>query len=177
MLGKSFRSLARQAFPGADPRKLAVFALALALAGCGGSGSGGDNGSGRRVVGQGFSFEAPASWQVKRSVRAVEARDGEALVSVTVFRLARIYRPSLWEEVVPELDRVASQLAARVHGKVESATTRTIAGERGREYAISRNGEDERIAFVLRAKREYQLYCRGAGDACDMLFDTFTLAA
>jgi hypothetical protein len=175
MLGKSFRSLAKVAFPGADPRKLAVLALVLALAGCGGSGGG--RPAGKRVTGDGFSFEAPASWQVKRSVRAVEARDGEALVSVTVFRLAKIYRPALWDEVVPELDRVANQLAQRVQGKVDSAKTRTIAGEQGREYAISRSGEDERIAFVLRAKREYQLYCRGAGDACDTLFETFTLAA
>ena len=114
---------------------------------------------------------------MQRTARAVEAHEGSALVSVTVFRLAKPYEPALWPKVVPELDRVAQQLAARVQGKVESSETRMIAARKARAYAISRSGEDERIAFVLDGRREYQLYCRGAGSACDTLLETFTLAA
>jgi hypothetical protein len=176
MLGKSFRSLAKGVFPRINPRKLAPLALVAVLAGCGG-GSGAQQGGEQRVAGGAFSFRAPSAWQVKRTLRSVEARDGDAIVSVTVFRLARAYRPALWPKVVPELDRVAQQLAARVHGKVDSAATRTIAGRKARAYAISRSGVDERIAFVLDGRREYQLYCRGAGGACDTLLSSFTLAA
>jgi hypothetical protein len=108
---------------------------------------------------------------------SVAAQKDGALVSVTVFRLAKPFRPALWATVVPELDRVAGQLAARVKGKVATSGTRTIAGRNARVYAITRAGEDERIAFVLNARREYQLYCRGAGSACDTLLATFSLSA
>jgi hypothetical protein len=175
MLCKSFRSLAEGFFPRVNARKLAPLALAALLAGCGGSGAGSE--AGKRVAGDGFSFRAPSGWQVKRAARTVEARDGQALVSVTVFRLAKPYRPALWPKVVPELDKVAGQLAGRVHGTVASSETRTVAGRKARAYAITRSGEDERIAFVLEGRREYQLYCRGAGSACDTLLETFTLAA
>jgi hypothetical protein len=175
MLGRSFRSLARLVFPRVDARKLAPFVLAVALAGCGGSAK--EQVAGKRVNGTGFSFEAPADWRVSRGFRTVEARAGDALVSVTVFRLARPYRPADWHTVVPELDRVAHQLATRAQGKVEDAETRPIAGRDARAYAISRSGADERIAFVLDGRREYQLFCRGAGDACDRLLDSFTLSA
>jgi hypothetical protein len=175
MLGKSFRSLATMVLPRSNARKLAPLVLAVALAGCGGSGSAPP--AGRLVSGDGFDFRAPAGWPVKRTLRSVEARQGPAVVSVTTFTLVRRYRPALWPTVVPELDRVAAQLAARVHGKVDSAATATIAGRKARVYAISRGGQDERIAFVLNARREYQLYCRGAGKACDTLLATFTLVA
>jgi hypothetical protein len=175
MLGKSFRSLPTMVLPRSNARKLAGLVLAVALAGCGGSGSG--TPAGMRVAGDGFGFQAPAGWQIKRTLRSVEAHRGAAIVSVTTFTLVRRYRPALWPSVVPELDRVAQQLAGRVHGKVESSKTATIAARKARVYAISRGGEDETIAFVLNARREYQLYCRGAGKACDTLLATFRLAA
>jgi hypothetical protein len=176
MLGKSFRSVARAVFPLSNARKLAPLVLAFALAGCGGS-AGPKQAAGKRVAAAGFSFEAPAGWPVTRTPASVAAKQGAAIVSVTTFRLARRFRPALWPQVVTELDRVAQQLAARVHGKVRSAVTRTIARRRARVYEIVRAGEDERIGFVLNGRREYQLYCRGAGAACDTLLASFTLAA
>jgi len=148
--------------------------LALAIAGCGG---GAQQPSGKRIRAAGFSFEAPSGWRVTRTPTSVAARDGEAIVSVTIFRLARRYRPGLWPEVVPELDRVAQQLAARVHGRVRTSETRTIAGRKARVYDIARTGEDERIGFVLDGRREFQLYCRGAAGACDTLLGSFSLSA
>jgi hypothetical protein len=175
MVGESFRSLATMVLPRIDARKLGPLVLAVAIAGCGGSGSG--HPADQRIAGNGFGFQAPAGWNVKRTPRAVEAHRGAAVVSVTAFTLVRRFRPALWPAVVAELDRVARQLADRVHGRVASARTARIAGRRARVYAISRDGDDETIAFVLNARREYQLYCRGAGTACDTLLTTFTLAA
>jgi hypothetical protein len=176
MLGKSFRSLAVVLVPRVNARKLAPVALAVLLAGCGGSGAK-PAPAAKRVGGPGFSFRAPADWRVKKTLRSAEARNGQAIVSVTVFRLVRPYRPALWPKVVPELDRVAKDLAARVKGSVQSSATQTVAGEKARVYTIARSGEDERIAFVLRGRREYQLFCRGAGAACDELFASFRLSA
>src|SRR5438132_1675153 len=106
MLGKSFRSLARVTLPRANARKLAPLVLAGALAGCGGS-AGTPTGAGKRVSADGFAFRAPADWRVKRTLASVAAQKGGALVSVTVFRLAKPYSSTMWETVVPELDRVA----------------------------------------------------------------------
>jgi plasmid stabilization system protein ParE len=176
MLGESFRSVARAVFPLSNARKLAPLVLAVAIAGCGGS-SAPKPTAGKRVAAAGYRFTAPAGWQVTRTPTSVAAKQGAAIVSVTTFRLARRFRPALWPEVVTELDRVAAQLAGRVHGKVRSAATRRIAGRRARVYEIVRGGEDERIAFVLNGRREYQLYCRGAGSACNTLLASFTLVA
>jgi hypothetical protein len=176
MLRKSFRLLAKPVLPLSNARKLALLVLALALAGCGGGGAP-KQATGKRVGLTGFSFEAPGGWRVTRTPTSVAARRGGAIVSVTTFRLARTYRPALWPAVVPELYRVAQKLAARGHGTVRAARTRAIAGRRARVYDIARGGTDERIAFVLEGRREYQLYCRGVGAACDRLLNSFSLAA
>ena len=134
-----------------------------------------------------FSFSAPASWRVTHSPRGISvapAGDDVTLVSVTVFRLARPFRPALWPSVVEELDRVARSLAARLDGKVETRRTIEVAGRRAREYELSftRRGEElgERITFLLQSRREYQLLCRwrsprsdAISDACDRLSDSF----
>lgn len=125
--------------------------------------------------GPGFRFEAPAGWSVVRAGRSTQARSGAALVSVTTFPLARPYEPSLWSKVLPELDRVARELAAREDGRLEHARTEEIAGRKARVYDIARAGADERIAFVLDGRREYQLFCRSPGDPCDGLLASFSL--
>lgn len=129
----------------------------------------------RTVRGPGYRFAAPADWRVVRGVRSVQARSGDALVSVTILPLARRYDPTLWDQVVPELDRVARELARRERGELEHARTEQIAGRNARVYDIARDEAAERIAFVLEGRREYQLFCRSADDACDRLLESFSL--
>jgi hypothetical protein len=135
------------------------------------------------VQGTGYRFSAPADWAVVRSGREVQASHGLQLVSVTRFPLLRAYRPALWERVVPELDRAATQLAQQQKGEVAESRTVTVAGRQARRYDIEyeRDGQSlvERLTFVLRGKTEYLLLCRyergGDTDACDRLLATFTL--
>ena len=135
------------------------------------------------VHGTGFRFSAPADWTVARSGRAVQAAHGLQLVSVTRYPLLRVFRPALWDSVVPQLDRAATELAEQQNGKVAESQTVSIAGQKARRYDIEyeRNGKAlvERIAFVLRRKTEYLLLCRyergGDTDACDRLLATFAL--
>jgi hypothetical protein len=164
----------------------AAAALALALAGCGG----GNEERLRTVAGPGFTFSAPADWEVDsraRSSSATPEPGATALVSVRVFRLARPYRPELWERVVPELDRVAAELAEQLGGDVDASAVVVVDGRRAKRYDIGyeRRGTAlvERTAFVLEGRRELQLVCRfersGADDAaraCDLLFSTLRLA-
>jgi hypothetical protein len=163
----------------------ALAAAALTLAGCGGGG--GDELEHQIVQGRGFSFAAPADWQLKVGARSSSAEAGAGdpeLVSVTVYRLARPYRPALWKTVVPELDRVAGELASRLGGTLASSATVVVDGRRARSYEIryglEGEGVVERTAFVLDGRREYQLICRyRSGEpppACDTLFETFRLA-
>jgi hypothetical protein len=149
------------------------------VAGCGGGGAP----AVKVVEGSGYRFSAPANWAVVRSGRELEASRGLDLVSVTRYPLLRAYRPALWARVVPELDRTATQLARQQHGAVGESRTVTVAGQQARRYDLDyeRDGNAlvERIAFVLRGKREYLLLCRygrgGDTDACDRLLATFTL--
>jgi hypothetical protein len=165
---------------------LATVALALALAACGG----GDGGGALQTVeGPGFRFSAPAGWEVELRGRSSSARpEGGAreLVSVSVFRLARPYRPALWETVVPELDAVAARLADELGGRIEATAVVVVARRRAKRYDIryERDGDElvERTAFVLRGRREFQLVCRFAADggedgrrACATLFSTLSL--
>jgi hypothetical protein len=168
----------------APPRTYAAPLLALALlAGCGG---GSPEAETQVVRGPGFAYEAPASWEVRRTPRAAEAEpdagSGE-LVSVTRFPLARRFRPALWPEVVGELDRVAGELSERLGGEILSSKTARIGGLRGRSYVIAyrRDGDErrQRIAFLLRGRGEYQLLCTwretdGEPPACELLEKTFT---
>jgi hypothetical protein len=79
---------------------------------------------------------------------------------------------------VTELDRVAATLATRLGGKVTSSRTVTVGGRRAREYEIEHGGLVDRITFVLRGKRNFQLACRwraddGEPDACARLSSSF----
>ena len=163
-------------------RKQAVLALTLlVLPGCGGSPAQ----KGHIVHGTGFTFAAPAEWTVSRKGSQVQAAQGTQLISVTLFPLLRAFRPTLWDKVVPELDRAAATIARQQQGTVSDSRTVTIAGLKARRYDVDYQGEGkqlvERISFVLRRKSEYLLLCRyergGATDACDGLLTSFKLAA
>jgi hypothetical protein len=188
MLRLSFRSLAPCTFPGAGGGKQTLACtlalLVVALAGCGGH----DTSSSpapelRRVRGDGYSFEAPAAWRVVRGPRTLEARraDGVELVRVTVFPLARPFRPALWGRAVTALDRSADALATQLAGRVHERATVTVGAGRARRYVIrfERDGTEvaEEFTFVLDGRREYQLVCRRPVErelaACDRLAASF----
>ena len=163
-------------------RKQAVLWLTLlVVSGCGG----GSAQKGHSVRGTGFSFVAPADWGVSRKGREVQAAQGAQLISVTHFPLLRQFRPGLWNEVVPELDRAASAVANQQQGTVSDPRNITIAGQKARRYDVAYTHQGkllvERIAFVLRGKSEYLLLCRyergGNTEACDGLLTSFKLAA
>jgi hypothetical protein len=164
---------------------LGLVVLLAAAAGCGG----GDEREPQTVAGPGFTFSAPAGWEVElrgRSSSATPEAGATELVSVRVFRLARPYRPALWARVVPELDRVAANLARELGGRIESSAVVVVDGRRAKRYDIryEREGAEvvERTGFVLRGRREFQLVCRfeasDEGDgrrACASLFSTLRL--
>jgi hypothetical protein len=136
---------------------------------------------------QGARFSLPGGWQTTRTQTTVSAAPSEGsdeVVSVSIFRLLRPYVPELWARVVPELDRAANELARQLSASVDSARTVTVAGDHARAYEVSfeRNGRKlrERITFVLRGKREYELLCRwradsGEPEACATLVSSFRL--
>lgn len=136
--------------------------------------------------GNGFTFSAPGAWQEKREASMITLSpggDAPELVGVSIFRLAKPYRPALFPRVVPELDGVARKLAGELEGRVTRSRTLTVAGTKARQYelAYSRDGRayEQTITFVLRGRREYQLLCRreaGATlDACATLVRTFRI--
>lgn len=154
-----------------------------ALTGCG---SGGATTELKRIQGTGYSFRAPAAWEVVRTARQVQAVEGGKslrLVAVSRLPLLHVFKPDLWHKVVPELDRVADGVAQQQHGSVTTAEDTKISGEMARRYVVAYDlrGKKlvETIAFVLRGKTEYELLCRYAqnasSDACDTLLRTFTL--
>ena len=164
-------------FPRVPRGKQAVVAAAALLAGCGG----GTTEELREIAGSGYAFDGSTELEVTRSGRTLTGElDGHA-VSVSTFRLARPYRPELWTSVVPELDRVADELAAKLGGRVVARETRPIAARRARLYRVERARDDTRlVAFVLRGTSEYQLLCRWPGDdeasgPCHDLLETFRL--
>ena len=163
-------------------RKQAVLGLTLlVVSGCGGGGAQ----KGYTVRGTGFTFVAPADWGVSRKGTAVQAAQGTQLISVTRFPLLRRFKPALWDEAVPELDRAAAAVARQQRGTVSDPRTITVAGQKARRYDVAYTGEGkelvERIAFLLRGKTEFLLLCRyergGSTEACDGLLTSFRLAA
>ena len=123
----------------------------------------------------------PQGWTATRSGRLTQARDGDSVVSVTRFKLARPYDEARFAKVSAELDTVALQLAQAEHAKLVKRETITIAGRRARAYTIDRGRQEERIAFVLSGRREYQLFCRyerrsRAEAACSSLLSSFRFA-
>jgi hypothetical protein len=170
ILGASFRLLARLLLP---------LALLSILAACGGSGK--QTRPGRLVRGPGFSFAVPTGWAVRRTDLSTGARRGTSIVSVTVLALRKPYAPALFDRATRELDRVAAKLAGASHGTLTESVTTSVAGEPARAYRYATSSYEARIGFVLRGRREYELFCRnakGAGDAdgaCALLFSSFTV--
>src|SRR5207244_9711614 len=160
MIRVSFRSLSA---PRVYPR-IATFTLAaLLLAGCGGGGGGNKSSPVETVTGKTFRFSAPSGWQTKitsLTASAAPAGGGETLVSVSVFRLVKPYRPDLWPTVVPQLDRVAAQLASRLHARHAASSTVSVAGASARAYELSFAHQGthvrERITLLVRAPHESQ---------------------
>src|SRR5436305_15185698 len=104
MLAHSFRLVAWRLFPRASRAKPALCVLACILAGLALSGCGGSKPQPLQVVsGAGFSFEAPASWTVRRAGSVVTARSGNEFLQVARFPLVKRYRPALFGAVAREL--------------------------------------------------------------------------
>jgi hypothetical protein len=189
MLGLSFLSrCSRRVYPAPfrGKRLLALgFGLALATAGCGGGGGVPKREEFRELSTRGARFSVPSGWTPTRTPTTVSASpsaESDELVSVSVFRLLRAYSPALWPRVVPELDRAANELVRQLAATMTASRTVTIAGDRARSYELSfrRKGRDvrERITFVLRDEREYELLCRWAAGrqeppACAILLARF----
>jgi hypothetical protein len=135
--------------------------------------------SGQTVAGPGFSFQAPQDWTQKAFATSAEARqDASTVVSVNVLPLVKPYRFALFPRVAKELDRVASTYAASLKGTVTSRRTVDVAGRKARQYVIAHGELVDRITFVLRGKRNFQLTCRwrndaGEPDACAQLATSF----
>jgi hypothetical protein len=166
---------------------VALLGLVALLAGCGGGGEGSTKTGveGERVVGPGFTFSAPASWQVSRRARSVTIKPGgddPTLASVTALALRSPYRPALFAKVSKELDAVTKALADKLNGKVIAHRTVVTSGMRARQYDLAYerdgNGLVDRITFVLRGNDEYYLLCRwladkGEPEACGLLLRSF----
>ena len=101
-----------------------------------------------------------------------------------MFRLSRPFRAATWPAAVRELDRAAAGLAARLRGQVALRETETRGGLRFRsyriEYEVKERELEQRLSFLLRGRREYQLLCRltvppneRSDQACDLLRDSF----
>jgi hypothetical protein len=159
----------------------------LLLAGCGGGGSKPEPAPVKVVATAGASVAVPSAWTVSRTPTTVSASPkagSEELVSVSIFRLLRPYSAALWTRVVPELDRAAQELAGELKATVGASRTVTVGGEKARQYDLSftRAGKqlNERLTFVLRGRREYQLLCRWAATepaACGSLESSFSFRA
>jgi hypothetical protein len=190
MVSSSFRSRCRhRVYPrlGGQKRLLTAAGIGVAVVAAAGCGGGGDSrqSASREVSARGSRFSIPGTWKVTRTPTTVAAAPFEGadeLVSVSVFRLLRPYSPALWKRVVPELDRAAVELARQLAAAVRTSRTVRVAGGNARVYELSfkRQGRAvrERITFVLRARREYELLCRwrssrGVPAACGTLVSSF----
>ena len=124
------------------------------------------------IRGLGFTFSAPAGWSTSRTLRAVTVQSGKSRVSVTTYTLLKPYRPALFAAAAKELDGVAAKLAAAAGTTLTEKQTVDVAGEKIRAYRFG----TMRIGFVHVGRREYQLLCHDAGDACALLFKSFSVS-
>ena len=124
----------------------------------------------------GFSFQAPAGWQVKTANGTASATSKTQLVEVSTFPLIKRYDDALFARVASELGLRMRQVASQLHGKVTHARTVTVDGVRSHSYDVTAGGDTLEYTFVLRGKQEFQLLCRtsGSADACVQLLKTFT---
>lgn len=136
----------------------------------------------RGVEGPGFRFAVPDGWKVGRRDDAVIARNGDAMVSVTTYRLLKPYDPAAFERVAAELDAAVAKLARQAGGSVVERKTTEVAGRKSREYRYVARGFASRLAFVFEGQKEWQLLCRARaedddpGGACALLLETFSVS-
>ena len=108
----------------------------------------------------------------------MRVEQGGKRVSVVVYPLVKPYRPALFAVASKELDRVASQLAAKDGLTLSARETTRVDGRKIRAYRFGTT----RIGFVLVGKREYELLCElppdgeDADGACALLFSSFSVA-
>jgi hypothetical protein len=158
-----------------------VAVLWVVGAGCGGGGGSTEStvAAGQSVSGPGFAFQAPEGWTPKTLPTSAEARqDAATVASVTVSPLVKPYRIALFPRVAKELNRVASAYAARLEGTVKERRTIVVAGRKARQYEIAHGDLVDRITFVLRGRKNFQLTCRwrsadGEPSACAQLAASF----
>jgi hypothetical protein len=170
MIAASFRVVPGRLRP-------ALLVAATILAGCGGSSAGQQA---QTVNGQGFRFDAPAGWTVRRAAHVVSASSGSDLVQVATFSLLKPYDASLFNRVERELRLRMKQIAAQSGGAVSGSSTVTTGGIRAHSYQVTVGDHLDEYTFVLRGKREYQLLCRrdkaSGADVCEQLVTSFAPA-
>jgi len=153
--------------------------VASILAGCGSSGHKNRPADVRTVDGSGFTFAAPAGWQVRHADGAVTAASGVELLQVTPFPLQKRYTDRLFAAVETELSARLRVLARESGGTLSPATTVVVSGIRSHSYRIDVGDTVDQYTFVLREKREYQLLCRrrpaDPDDFCRALLSSFRL--
>lgn len=97
-------------------------------------------------------------------------------MQASVFPLVRAYTPQLFQQIRPEVERVAKQLQGQLHSTLDVRAV-TVDGESAWQYDLVHEDVFEQLTFVLRRKTEYQLYCRRATDGsnkpCAQLVATF----
>lgn len=91
---------------------------------------------------------------------------------MTTYTLQKPYTPALFAAAAKELDGVAAKLAAAAGTPLTKKQSVDVAGEKIRAYRFGTT----RIGFVLLARQEYQLLCEDAGNACTLLFKSFTVS-
>jgi hypothetical protein len=163
-------------------RAVVPLALLFILSACGGSTAPPPASTAKVVTGAGFRFSVPDGWKVVRSDAAVTARNGDALVSVTTYKLLKPYNPSMFGRVSDELDRSVANLAKQAKGTLVEKKTIKVGGRKIREYRYVARGFASRLGFVFERKTEWQLLCRARAEepdpdgACALLFDSFSVA-
>lgn len=161
--------------------KPAFVLILLIVAGCGSS----PPAKPQLVRATGFTFQAPAGWQVKAtggmaSATSSGSQNSAQLVQVSTFPLLKRYSDTLFAKVARELGSRMHEVALTLHGKVTHARTVTVAGVRSHSYDVTAGDAVIEYTFVLQGKKEFQLLCRrdasGSTDACVQLLRTFTPA-
>ena len=127
--------------------------------------------------GPGFTFSAPAGWQIAVGKQRAAASHDDQLVQVAQFPLLKPYTAALFGKVDAELRTRMKQLAAQTGGTVSGSATVTAAGIRSHSYDVTVGDHVDEHTFVLHGMREYQLLCRrkssAADDACRQLVSSF----
>src|SRR6476660_1290410 len=156
-------------------RLLALCLAATIFAGCGGSSASKE--PPQTVNGPGFTFSAPAGWQLATGRRLASAAHGADLVQVATFPLLKPYSDALFAKVERELNARMKEVAKQTGGTVSGPSTVTTGGVRSHSYEVRSGDRIDQYTFVLRNMREYQLLCRrqksSNDDAWKLLITSF----